>query len=59
MLTLELPSRAMCTQNGTWTPPAGMTRKDAYLALRDALVAQQPELARANTVFFSLEPNQL
>ncbi|MFD3936716.1 hypothetical protein ACFWSF_17320 [Streptomyces sp. NPDC058611] len=59
VLTLELPGRSASTSHGTWTPPAGMTRYDAYQALRSSMVAEQPELSRANTTYFSLEPNQL
>lgn len=59
VLTLEMPGRGMTTQFGTWTPPAGATRFDAFGALRSHIVAQHPEMASANTVFFSLEPNQL
>ncbi|MFE2548560.1 hypothetical protein ACFXGI_08435 [Streptomyces sp. NPDC059355] len=59
VLTLELPGREMTTQYGTWTPPAGATRHDVFVALKEHLVAQQPQMASANTIFFSLEPNQL
>lgn len=59
VLTLEMPGRGMSTQYGTWTPPAGATRYDVFVALRGHIVAQLPEMASANTVFFSLEPNKL
>lgn len=59
ILTLELPGRCTTTQYGTWTPPAGATRQDVFVALREHIVAERPELSRANTVFFSLERNQL
>ncbi|MGW6971704.1 hypothetical protein [Streptomyces sp. NPDC054952] len=59
LLTLELPGRAALTQDGTWTPPAGMTRQDAYLAIRRSIAGEHPEMAHANTVFFSIEPNRL
>ncbi|MFJ8161178.1 hypothetical protein ACIRBY_09605 [Streptomyces sp. NPDC096136] len=59
VLTLEMPGRGMSTQYGTWTPPAGATRYDVFIVLRDHIVAQQPQMASANCVFFSLEPNQL
>ncbi|MEU8778588.1 hypothetical protein [Streptomyces sp. NPDC048606] len=59
VLTLDLPGRTMTTQYGTWTPPAGTTRYDAFLAIRGDLVARHPEMANANTIFFSLEPNRL
>ncbi|UQX00905.1 hypothetical protein [Streptomyces sp. RerS4] len=59
VLTLEMPGRAMTTQYGTWTPPAGSSRFDVFMAIRGHVAAQQPEMAGANTIFFSLEPNQL
>ncbi|MFE5770910.1 hypothetical protein ACFQ7O_21395 [Streptomyces sp. NPDC056485] len=59
VLTLELPGRGMTTQYGTWTPPVGATRHDVFTALRGHIVGQHPEMASANTIFFSLEPNQL
>ncbi|WP_314242296.1 hypothetical protein [Streptomyces sp. DSM 40907] len=59
VLTLEIPGRGMTTQFGTSTPPADATRYDVLVALRGHIVAHNPEMASANTVFFSLEPNQL
>ncbi|MFD3870373.1 hypothetical protein [Streptomyces sp. NPDC058623] len=59
VLTLELPGRAAMTQNGTYTPPVGMTRYDAHQAIRQYVIADHPEMARATTVFFALESNQL
>ncbi|MFD9572902.1 hypothetical protein ACFWBI_24040 [Streptomyces sp. NPDC059982] len=58
VLTLELPGRAAMTQSGTYTPPPGTTRYDAFQALRQHVTASHPEMARANTMFFALEPNQ-
>ena len=59
VLTLDLPGRTMATWYGTSTPAANATRYDAFLAIRSLLVADNPEMASANTVFFSLEPNRL
>ncbi|MEU8777515.1 hypothetical protein [Streptomyces sp. NPDC048606] len=59
VLTLEMPGRGMSTQYGTWTPPADSTRYDVFVALRGHIVSQHPEMASANCVFFSLEPNRL
>ncbi|WP_405543489.1 hypothetical protein OG590_10030 [Streptomyces goshikiensis] len=59
VMTLEVPGRGMTTQYGTWTPPAGATRYDVFAALRGHIVAEHPEMASANCVFFSLEPNRL
>ncbi|MFE5517448.1 hypothetical protein ACFQ9Q_06875 [Streptomyces virginiae] len=59
VLTLEMPGRGMTTQFGTWTPPAGATRYDVLATLRAHIVAQNPEMASANIIFFSLEPNRL
>ncbi len=59
VMTLELPGRAMDTQYGTWTPPEGATRHDVFMAIKTEIGREAPEMARANVVFFSLEPNQL
>ncbi|MGW5396251.1 hypothetical protein [Streptomyces sp. NPDC003952] len=59
VLTLELPGLAAMTQNGTYTPPAGTTRYDAYQAIRRHVTSEHPEMDRANTMLFALEPNQL
>ncbi|MFD3777964.1 hypothetical protein [Streptomyces sp. NPDC058612] len=59
VLTLELPGRSSMTQSGTYTPPAGTTRYDAFQTLRRYVAADHPEMARATTMFFALEPNQL
>ncbi|MFH8891246.1 hypothetical protein ACWGHM_04400 [Streptomyces sp. NPDC054904] len=59
VMTLELPGRAMQTTFGTWTPPQGATRHDAFMAIKANVATQQPEMERANVVFFALEPNQL
>ncbi|MEV4611672.1 hypothetical protein AB0K43_03590 [Kitasatospora sp. NPDC049258] len=50
---------SVSTTDGNYTPPAGATRADAYRAIRESVTRQKPELANANTMFFSLEPNQL
>ncbi|GAA5615821.1 hypothetical protein CP981_11205 [Streptomyces platensis] len=59
VITVELPGRAMQTLYGTYTPPAGATRHDVFLAIKNDLAQQSPEMARANVVFFALELNQL
>ncbi|MFG2861573.1 hypothetical protein [Streptomyces sioyaensis] len=59
VITVELPGRAMETLYGTFTPPAGATRHDVFLAIKNDIAQQSPEMARANVVFFALEPNQL
>lgn len=58
VMTLELPGLAAMTKNGTYTPPAGTTRYDAYQAIRRHVTAEHPEMAHANTMFFALEPNR-
>uniref|UniRef100_UPI002F90E085 hypothetical protein n=1 Tax=Kitasatospora indigofera TaxID=67307 RepID=UPI002F90E085 len=47
------------TTEGTHTPPADWTRADFYKAIRDSVVQQHPDLARANTIFFDLQPNRI
>jgi hypothetical protein len=59
VLTLEAPGRGSATAFGTWTPPAGSTRHDVFTAIKADMVAQSPEFARANVIFFSIEPNQI
>ncbi|MGW9079677.1 hypothetical protein [Streptomyces kronopolitis] len=59
VISLELPGRAMGTRYGTFTPPAGATRQDVFLAIKNDIARQSPEMAHANVVFFALEPNQL
>ncbi|MEU5543573.1 hypothetical protein AB0G85_14430 [Streptomyces sioyaensis] len=59
VMTVELPGRAMNTLYGTWTPPQGATRHDVFMAIKTDITQQSPEMARANVIFFSLEPNQL
>lgn len=59
ILTLELPGRATSSNFGTLTPLPGWTRMDAFTAIKEHVAQQNPEMAGANTVFFSLEPNQL
>ncbi|MFD7977519.1 hypothetical protein [Streptomyces sp. NPDC059071] len=59
VLTLDLPGRAAVTWSGTVTPGAADTRHSLYLLLREHVSTSHPEMARANVVFFSLEPNRL
>ena len=59
IITLELPGRASATFSGVAAVPPGQTRSEVYNGIRRELAAEHPELERANTAFFSLEPNQL
>ncbi|MFJ8298716.1 hypothetical protein ACIQ9R_22890 [Streptomyces sp. NPDC094447] len=59
VLTLDLPGRMATTWTGTLTPGTTDTRHDIYALLRRHITAEIPEYARANVVFFALEPNQL
>jgi hypothetical protein len=59
VLTLELPGRMSSTRSGTITPAAGASRHDVFMALRNQISDQHPELSTGNVVFFSLEPNRL
>ncbi|MDI3423633.1 hypothetical protein [Streptomyces luteolus] len=59
VLTLELPGRMSTTSHGAFTPPSNWTRYDAFMAIKDEVARQNPELTNANVVFFSIEPNQL
>ncbi|MGA4867607.1 hypothetical protein ACPB9J_33780 [Streptomyces lavendulocolor] len=59
VMTLDLPGRVSGTQHGTLTPPAEWTQYDAFLAIKAELCRNNPELGRANVVFFDMRPNQL
>lgn len=59
VMTLELPGYATTTRNGTWTPPPGTTRHDAFAAIRNAITADHSHMAEANVMFFAFELNQI
>ncbi|ARZ68739.1 hypothetical protein SMD11_3095 [Streptomyces albireticuli] len=59
IMTVELPGRMAKTLYGTWSPPAGASRHDVFMAIKQEMAADDPELGRANVMFFALEPNQL
>ncbi|MFI6084617.1 hypothetical protein ACIBBB_27200 [Streptomyces sp. NPDC051217] len=59
VLTVEKQGLASATCSGSYTPPPGATRLDAFNALYQELTSSAPTLHRANVVFFSLEPNQI
>ncbi|MYS46063.1 hypothetical protein GTY23_33695 [Streptomyces sp. SID5998] len=59
VITLEKPGWLSVTQEGTFTPPPGSTRQDAYLSIYRAVTSQDPDLNGASVGFFLLEPNQL
>ncbi|MFE6906989.1 hypothetical protein [Streptomyces erythrochromogenes] len=59
VLTLDMPGRGMTTSHGTVTPPAGATRHDVFRRLLDYVASEDPRMASANCVFFTLEPNRL
>ncbi|QHY96702.1 hypothetical protein SSPS47_16470 [Streptomyces sp. S4.7] len=59
VLTVEKPGLASATSSGSYTPPAGATRLDAFNTHYAELTGSAPALQRANVVFFSLEPNQV
>ncbi|MGA6159305.1 hypothetical protein ACPEIC_38860 [Stenotrophomonas sp. NPDC087984] len=62
VLTLQKPHGGgfiSATFTNTITPRPGTTRADIYEALREQVTRANPELANANVMFFSLEPNGL
>ncbi|MEU9998108.1 hypothetical protein [Streptomyces sp. NPDC050848] len=59
VLTLDMPRYGSASAHGTWTPPPGTTRHDAFEAIKADMVGRNPELKTANVVFFSIEPNTL
>jgi hypothetical protein len=63
ILTLQNQVRAgslrVVTFQNAITPPTGWTRQQVYKTLYGQLTEEHPELQGAQTLFFSLEPNQL
>ncbi|GAA0960938.1 MULTISPECIES: hypothetical protein [Streptomyces] len=62
VLTLQKPHGGgfiSATFANTFTPRPGDTRADLYEVLRKEITQAHPELADANVMFFSLEPNGL
>ncbi|MEU0443444.1 hypothetical protein ABZ202_27545 [Streptomyces sp. NPDC006186] len=59
VITLEKPGRLSFTQEGTFTPPPGATRQDAFRHIVQSVFDQYPHLKEAAVGFFLLEPNQL
>ncbi|MGI5341868.1 hypothetical protein ACQEVS_32920 [Streptomyces sp. CA-181903] len=66
VITLETPASSLSgatavsyTLSGTLTPPPGATRHDMYQLVRAEAEKADPLLTRANTLFFSLERNDL
>jgi hypothetical protein len=58
VITLEKPGLFSVTQEGTFTPPPGSTRQDAYRLIYRTLCDQDPDYHGASVGFFTLEPNQ-
>lgn len=62
ILTLQKPHRegfVTATFTNTFTPRPGDTRAEVYEVLCEQVTRANPDLARANVLFFSLERNQL
>ncbi len=62
ILTLQHQNRRGDIEVGTFhaafTPPAGWTRSQVYAALYDQ-ISRDKDMPDAQTLFFSLEPNQI
>lgn len=61
-ITLQAPGYdgfEINTYSGTVTPAPGQTRYDLYQQLRNEIAASNPDMARSNTLFFSVESNAL
>ncbi|MGX8907424.1 hypothetical protein ACR820_19800 [Streptomyces netropsis] len=58
VLTLERAGHSL-TQSGTYTPPPGTTREDAFTQIHASMVNAHPDMGTAVIAFFALEPNQL
>ncbi|WP_405778335.1 hypothetical protein [Streptomyces sp. NBC_00859] len=59
VISLKKPGVAVGSWHSAYTPPAGATRQEAFQAIKDLVIAQNPPMAGAVVIFFSLEPNLL
>jgi len=59
ILTLEVPGKPKYTFEGTYTPPQGWTRRDVYLAIKQAAEDDNPDLRDSSVTYFAFERNQL
>ncbi|GAA3032423.1 hypothetical protein FHS39_002563 [Streptomyces olivoverticillatus] len=59
LITLDVPGRMQFTSHGTYNPPEGVTRQDAYLAIRQHVVESRPEFQQANVAFFAFDRNEV
>jgi hypothetical protein len=59
ILTLDVPGRTTLTRYGVLVNDRGLTRAELFSEIRDEVARSYPGMANANTVFWSLEPNQL
>lgn len=62
LISLQMPignGFRVITTDGTIPLAPGDSRNRAYHKIRAALAQQNPELASAHVLFFSLEPDQL
>lgn len=62
LITLQIPiggGMRTFTTNGIYGAAPGATRTSIYQSIRAHLTEQNPDLANANVLFFSLEPDQL
>ncbi|GAB2887580.1 hypothetical protein [Streptomyces mayteni] len=56
ILTLELPGRSQASYIGELAVSPGTHRKEIYTYLRDQITDQDPSMARANPIYFTLDP---
>ncbi|MGW8528964.1 hypothetical protein [Nocardiopsis sp. NPDC055824] len=62
VITLQKPiynGFANRTNYGTLTAAPGETRERLFQQVIDLIISKVPEMAGANVLFFSLEPNEL
>lgn len=58
IITLEVPGRASLTRQGVCDPQPGDTRAGLFDKVRAEIAQDFPDLATANTIFWSVEPNR-
>ncbi|WP_405944159.1 hypothetical protein [Streptomyces sp. NBC_00932] len=59
VISLKKPGVGVGSWHSAYTPPPGATRHEAFQAIKDLVVMQNPEMTGAVVVFFSLELNDL
>lgn len=62
LITMQIPFNggfSISSWAGTFTPPEGATRHDAYTWVRQDIARAAPEYAGGSVLFFDVQPNRL